>query len=177
MKAAYDPRISGIYLHIGTLGCGWAKVEEIRRHIINFKKSGKFIVGYAPRFREKEYYLGCACEELYAPPSADFALYGLTVQAPFFGGVLEKIGIEPQVERIGKYKTVGDILTRKDMSEETRQMLTSLLDSIYGEWLNKVSSTKGKKQEDIESFINEGVYEVGKLKEDGWITDIKYDDE
>ncbi|MFS7948080.1 putative peptidase S49 [Helianthus anomalus] len=57
---------------------------------------------------EKEYYLGCAYEELYAPPSAYFSLYGLTAQAQFLGGVLEKVGVEPQVQRIGKYKSAGD---------------------------------------------------------------------
>lgn len=90
VKAAYDPRISGIYLHIEPLSCGWGKVEEIRRHILDFKKSGKFIISYAPVCGEKEYYLGCSCEELYVPPSAYFQLYGLTVQASFLGGVLEK---------------------------------------------------------------------------------------
>ncbi|KAI3504716.1 hypothetical protein L1887_26393 [Cichorium endivia] len=104
IKAAYDPRISGVYLHIETLNCGW----------------GKFIVAYAPVWHEKEYYLGCACEELYVPPSAYFSLYGFTAQASFIGG---------------------------------------------------------KKKEEIESFINEGVHQIEKLKEDGWITDIKYDDE
>lgn len=177
IKAAYDPRISGIYLHIDNLNCGWGKVEEIRRHILDFKKSGKFIVGYAPACGEKEYYIGCACEELYLPPGAYFALYGLTVQASFLGGVFEKVGVEPQVQRIGKYKSAGDQLTRKNISEENREMLTTLLDNIYSNWLDKVSTAKGKKKEDIETFINEGVYEIEKLKEDGWITDIKYDDE
>ncbi|XP_059644831.1 serine protease SPPA, chloroplastic isoform X1 [Cornus florida] len=177
MKAAYDPRISGIYLHIEPLNCGWGKVEEIRRHILDFKKSGKFIVAYAPACGEKEYYLGCACEQLYAPPSAYFALFGLTVQASFLGGVLEKAGIEPQVQRIGKYKSAGDQLTRKNMSEENCEMLTALLDDIYGNWLDKISFTTGKKREEIENFINEGVFQVERLKEGGWITDIKYDDE
>ncbi|XP_019189797.1 PREDICTED: serine protease SPPA, chloroplastic [Ipomoea nil] len=177
IKAAYDPRISGVYLHIEPLSCGWGKVEEIRRHILDFRKSGKFIVGYAPACGEKEYYIGCACEELYAPPSAYFALYGLTVQASFLGGVLEKIGIEPLVQRIGKYKSAGDQLMRKNISEENREMLTALVDNIYGNWLDIVSLTKGKKRDDIENFINEGVYQVERLKEDGWITDIKYDDE
>ncbi|PPR81504.1 hypothetical protein GOBAR_AA39204 [Gossypium barbadense] len=94
-----------------------------------------------------------------------------------FAGVLEKIGIEPQVERIGKYKSAGDQLTRKSMSEENCEMLTSLLDNIYGNWLDVVSSSKGKKREDVEHFINEGVYEVEKLKEEGFITNIHYDDE
>ncbi|KAF8365148.1 hypothetical protein HHK36_032836 [Tetracentron sinense] len=176
-KAAYDPRISGVYLQIEPLSCGWGKVEEIRRHILNFRKSGKFIVGYFSVCGEKEYYLGCACEELYAPPSAYFALYGLTVQASFLGGVLEKVGIEPQVQRIGKYKSAGDQLMRKNMSKENCEMLTALLDSIYGNWLDKVSSTKGKRREEIENFIDEGVYQIERLKEGGWITNIHYDDE
>ncbi|OIW15427.1 hypothetical protein TanjilG_12281 [Lupinus angustifolius] len=142
LKAAYDPRISGIYLHIDSLNCGWGKVEEIRRHILNFKKSGKFVVAYVPTCQEKEYYLACACEEIYAPPSAYFSLFGLTVQASFLRGVLENIGIEPQVERIGKYKSAGDQLARTTMSEENCEMLTALLDSIYTNWLDKVSSAK-----------------------------------
>ncbi|XP_042476217.1 serine protease SPPA, chloroplastic [Macadamia integrifolia] len=177
IKAAYDPRISGIYLHIEALNCGWGKIEEIRRHILEFRKSGKFIVGYVPACGEKEYYLACACEELYAPPSAYFALYGLTVQSSFLGGVFEKVGIEPQVQRIGKYKSAGDQLSRKSMSKENCEMLTALLDNIYGNWLDKVSSTKGKSRQEIENFINEGVYQVERLKQEGWITDIHYDDE
>ncbi|KAG8387970.1 hypothetical protein BUALT_Bualt02G0076500 [Buddleja alternifolia] len=177
IKAAYDTRVSGIYLHVEPLNCGWGKVEEIHRHVLDFKKSGKFIVGYVPVCGEKEYYIGCACDELYAPPSAYFQLYGLTVQASFLGGVLEKVGIEPQVQRIGKYKSAGDQLSRKNISDENREMLAALLDNIYGNWTERVSLAKGKRKEDIENFINEGVYEVERLKKDGWITDIKYDDE
>ncbi|XP_054805246.1 serine protease SPPA, chloroplastic-like isoform X8 [Prosopis cineraria] len=130
-KAAYDPRISGIYLHIDKLNCGWGKVEEIQRQILNFKRSG----------------------------------------------VLDNIGIEPQVERIGKYKSAGDQLTRRTMSEETCEMLTALLDNIYTNWLDKVSSSRGIKREEIENFINEGVYQVDRLKEEGFITNIMYEDE
>lgn len=55
---------------------------------VDLKLAGKFIVCYIPACREKEYYLGCACQELYAPPSAYFALYGLSVQTSFLGGKL-----------------------------------------------------------------------------------------
>ncbi|CAN7064688.1 unnamed protein product [Brassica oleracea var. botrytis] len=177
VKAAYDPRIAGVYLHIEPLSCGWGKVEEIRRHILDFKKSGKFIVGYINICGLKEYYLGCSCSELYAPPSAYSFLYGLTVQASFLGGVFEKVGIEPQVQRIGKYKSAGDQLARKSISEENYEMLSVLLDNIYANWLDGVSDSTGKKREDVESFINQGVYEIEKLKEEGLIKDIRYDDE
>lgn len=117
-------------------------------------------------------------------------------------GVFEKVGIEPQVQRIGKYKSAGDQLMRKSISEENREMLTALLDNIYGNWLEKVALTKGdfkfevhdgdiksveifmywfsysgKKNEEIEQFVNDGVYQVERLNEENWITDIKYDDE
>ncbi|XP_052142672.1 serine protease SPPA, chloroplastic [Oryza glaberrima] len=177
VKAAYDPRISGIYLHIEPLRCGWGKVDEIRRHIVDFKKSGKFVVGYMPVCGEKEYYLACACGELYAPPSAYVALFGLTVQQTFLRGVLEKVGIEPEIQRIGRYKSAGDQLARKSMSNEVREMLATLLDNIYGNWLDTISSNHGKKKEEIEEFINSGVYQVARLKEEGWITDLLYDDE
>ncbi|MFS7939447.1 putative peptidase S49, ClpP/crotonase-like domain superfamily [Helianthus anomalus] len=171
VKAAYDPHISGVYLHIETLNCGWGITDEIRRHILDFKKSGKFIIGYAPVWHEKEYYLGCVCDEFYAPPSAYFSLYGFSRGASFYGGV------EPQVQRIGKYKSFGDMFTRKNISEENREVLTTILDDVYENWVDKVSQAKGKSKDEIESFINEGVYQIEKLKEDGWITDIKYDDE
>ncbi|GJN22137.1 hypothetical protein PR202_gb09675 [Eleusine coracana subsp. coracana] len=126
---------------------------------------------------EKEYYLACACGELYAPPSAYIALFGLTVQQTFLRGVLEKIGVEPEIQRIGKYKSAGDQLARKSMSNEIKEMLSTLLDNIYGNWLDTISALHGKKKEEIEEFINSGVYQVARLKEEGWITDLLYDDE
>ena len=64
-------------------------------------------------------------------------------------GVFENVGIEPEVERIGKYKSAGNQLTRKTMSEENCEMLTALLDNFYGNWLDKVSSAKGSVASDI----------------------------
>ncbi|XP_051116774.1 serine protease SPPA, chloroplastic-like isoform X1 [Andrographis paniculata] len=176
-KAAYDPRVAGIYLHLDSLNCGWGKLDEIRRHVLNFRKSGKFIIGYVPTCGVKEYYIGCACEELYAPPTAYVELYGLLVQSSFFGGVLEKIGIEAQVQQIGKYKAAGEPLTRKSMSDEQREMLTALLENIYTNWIDKISLAKGRKKEEIENFVNQGEYQIERMKEEGLITDIKYEDE
>lgn len=59
-------------------------------------------------------------------------------------GVLEKVGVQPQVQRIGKYKSAGDQLTRKNISEENREVLTTLLDNIYGNWVDKISQAKGE---------------------------------
>ncbi|CAN1831993.1 Serine protease SPPA, chloroplastic [Linum perenne] len=152
-KAANDPRISGIYLRINGLECGWAKLDEIRRHILTFRQSGKFVVGYMSGFREKEYYIGCACDELYAPTLAPFSLYGFTLQSAFFRGILEKMGLEPQWVRIGKYKKAGDQMIRKTISEPHLEVLNNLLDGRYENWIETVSSATGKKCSRIVSFV------------------------
>lgn len=137
-KAAHDPRINGVVFKIDPLSVGWAKVIEIRRHLEYFRKSGKWTVAYMERAGEKEYYLASAFEEIYAPPCASLSLRGLSVAGTFLRGVLEKVGVEPEVRRIGKYKSAGDQLLRSDMSEPQREQLSALLDDIYGAWLGRV---------------------------------------
>ncbi|PRQ16419.1 putative peptidase S49, ClpP/crotonase-like domain-containing protein [Rosa chinensis] len=159
VKVAYDPRIASVYLQIESLNYGW----------------GKFVVAYAPACSEKEYYLASACQEILCPSKCLF--FFVWSQLSGIICILEKIGVEPQVERIGKYRSAGDQLACTTMSEKNCEMLTALLDNIYGNWLDIISSTRGKKREDIEKFVNEGVYQVEKLKEEGWITNIQYDDE
>ncbi|CAN0923478.1 Serine protease SPPA, chloroplastic [Linum grandiflorum] len=176
-KAANDPRISGILLKFNLINCGWAKLDEIRRHILEFRNSGKFVVGYMFGFREKEYYLACACDELYAPAFAPFSLYGFTLHSVFLRGIYEKLGLEPQWIRIGKYKKFGDQITRKNIAEPHLEVLNNLLDGRYENWVQTVSSATGKTREELESFINEGVYEMERVKEEGLITDILYEDE
>lgn len=177
-KAAHDPRIVGIYLKIDPLQCGWAKLQEIKRHIQLFRESGKFSVAYMTMGGEKEYYLASCCEEIYVPPSAYVGLRGLSVTGTFLRGVLDKIGVEPQVQRIGKYKSAGDQLQRTDMSEAQKEALEALLNDLYADFVLTVASNRsGKNEQDVSRLINDAVFEMNKLKEEGWITDIKYIDE
>ncbi|KAL3678445.1 hypothetical protein R1sor_021401 [Riccia sorocarpa] len=177
VKAANDPRIAGIFLRIEPVECGWGKIDEICRHIDYYKKSGKFLIGFMVVAGEKEYYLASKCDQIYAPPNAYVSLLGLKVQATFLGGVFEKVGVEPQVQRIGKYKSSGDTFARKDMSEANREMLTALLDDIYDNWVNQIATSRGKTVKEVEDLLNAGVFKLENLKEGGWISDIKYEDE
>ena len=79
-KAAHDPRVSGIFLKLTRLDAGWAKTQELARHLRFFKQSGKFAVAYMEAAGEKEYYLASACGEVYVAPSAQFFLKGFSVQ-------------------------------------------------------------------------------------------------
>jgi hypothetical protein len=99
-KAAYDPRISGLVLNLDLVSIGWAKAQELRRHIAFFRASGKASVAYMKRGGEKEYYLATACDEIYVPPTAQLSLRGLSVGSAFLRGVLDKVGVEPQARSL-----------------------------------------------------------------------------
>lgn len=176
-KAALDPRVSALVLKLEPLACGWAKVEEIRRHVEFFRKSGKPCIAYMVTGGEKEYYLAAACSELYTPPGAYVSIRGLAVTGSFLGGVLEKAGVQPQIQRIGKYKSAGDQLARKEMSEPVREMLTAILDDIFGLWKSGVASAVGKGEGDVDTLLDEGVIQMEQLQGGGWITGILYEDQ
>lgn len=176
-KAALDPRIKGLAIEIGPLAIGWAKVQEIRRYLSYFRQSGKFTMVYMKQAGEKEYYLASACEEIYTPPSASLYLRGFAVSGTFLRGVLEKVGVEPQVKRIGKYKSAGDQLLRRDMSEPQAEQLNAILHDIYEEFLTTVSGARGKTREEVAALLEEGVYDMKCFLEGGWVTALKYEDE
>lgn len=176
-KAALDPRIKGVCVKIDPLQCGWSKIQEIKRHLAYFRESGKFSIAYLERAGEKEMYLASAFEEIYAPPSASISIRGISVKGTFLRGVLDKVGVEPEVRRIGNYKSAGDQLLRHDMSEYQREQLTALLEDIYDDFVDSLAVSRGKTRQDVLDLIDEGVYDMKKLKEGNWITDLKYEDE
>merc|ERR1712176_810341 len=173
-KAARDPRICGMYLKITPLSCGYGKIEELRRQIESFRASGKFTVAYFELGGMKEYLVASACEEFYVPPAAYFSLTGVVIENSFLRGVLEKIGIEPQVQRIGKYKSAGDQLLRKDMSDAQRTVSERLVESIYDNFVSCISKDKGKTPEEVEELLNSGPHKVADLAKGGWLTSAKY---
>lgn len=100
--AAHDPRIQAILVDISRVSCGFAKLTEIRRSMNYFTQSGKLLYGYCNSGSEKEYFLSLGCDKVFVPPEGGFDLRGFSASVTFIREFLEKIGIEPQVQRIGK---------------------------------------------------------------------------
>ena len=173
-KAAADPRICGVYLKISPLACGYGKLGELRRQIAEFRKSGKFTVAYFELGGLKEYLLASACEEVYVPPGAYFSVTGVVIENSFLRGVLEKVGVEPQVQRIGKYKSAGDQLLRSDMSDAQREVSERLVGSIYENFVRSVAQDRGKSEQEVEDLLNSGPHKVEDLAAGGWITAPRY---
>ena len=178
--AAVDPRVKAILIDIGPLNCGYGKLRELRRLMDYFQQSGKEIIGYCSAGSEKEYYIGLGCNELYVPPDGSFDLRGFSSAATFVRGVFDKLGIEPQVQRIGKYKSFGDTFNRTSISEAQREVISSLIMESSEYWADDVALTLLKK---TKSEVISELWESVKintpfdLKEAGYITGVRYLDQ
>jgi protease-4 len=174
-KAAYDPRVAGIAVEIGPLAIGWARLRELARHIELFRASGKPCVAFLKLAGEKEYALASSFAEIFAPPSASLRLNGFAVSGTFLRGALDKVGIDPQVRRIGAYKSAGDQLDRRDMSGAQREALTALVEGVYGGFCSEVARNRNAAREvrqgatlyePYERLVAKAAGEAGEIKEE-----------
>lgn len=140
--AKTDQNIKGIYLDVSSLATGFATIEEIRNAILDFKKSGKFVLAYSEVYTQGAYYLATAADKVYLNPEGMVDFRGLSSESMFFKGALDKLGIEAQIIKVGTYKSAVEPFILEKMSEPNRQQVTSFLGSLYDHFLTKISESR-----------------------------------
>lgn len=141
-KAAEDENIKGILLNLSTIGSGMATTEEIRNALLKFKESGKFIVAYSEMYSQKAYYLATVADEICVNPEGSIDFRGMAGEITFIKGLLEKLDINAQIIRHGKYKSAIEPLISDKMSEANREQTLSYMNSIWGHILNGISKQR-----------------------------------
>ncbi len=176
-NAAADSRIQAIVLEPRGLGVGWAKLEELRADILNFKKSGKPVYAFLRGASTKEYYLATAADKVFMSPEDELDVKGLRAELMFFKGTLDKLGVEMEFEHVGKYKDAPDMFTKNESSPETREVLNQLLDQFYGDLINTVAEGRKKSPDAVRALIDNGPF-IGKEALDGGLIDaLIYEDQ
>ena len=176
-KAAADPRIKAVVLEPRGVSAGWAKLEEIRADLEQFRKSGKPLVAFLKSPGTREYYLATAADRVYMDPEEYLDLKGLRAEALYFKGTLDKLGVQVEVEHAGKYKDFGDMFTRTDMSPETKEVLNSILDDVYGRLLASIASARKKSVDEVRATIDEGPFLAQQAVSKGLIDSLRYEDQ
>ncbi len=176
-KAKVDKRIKAILLDVNMSGVGWGKAEEIRDAIIDFRSSGKPVYAYIEFGLNKEYYIATACDKIVVPPPGELFINGLAADVMFFRGSLDKLGIYPDIFQIGKYKSAGDMFTQKEMTDAHREYVNSLLDDLYGRYVNTIAQARKKTPDEVRALIDNAPYDAIKAKEAGLIDEALYRDE
>ena len=141
-NAAADTRIKGIYIDLGSLQAGMATASEIRDELLAFKKSGKFIYAYADVYSQGAYYLASVADRIYMNPEGAMLLNGLASEIMFFKGSLEKLEVEPQVIRHGKFKSAIEPYILDKMSEENKAQVAAFVNPIWEKMITDMASSR-----------------------------------
>ena len=153
-KAKEDKDIKGIYLEISNPIAGFATLEEIRNALIDFRSSGKFIYAYSETYSQKAYYIASTASKLYLNPQGTLEVKGLSSQIMFFKNMLDKLGVEVQVFRHGKFKSAIEPFMLDKMSEANRSQVETYLGSLWNHMLAGISKSRGITASEINNMAD-----------------------
>jgi protease-4 len=141
-KAKENEDIKGIYIQATSLGAGFASLEEIRDALKDFKESGKFIVAYGDTYTQNLYYLSSVADKVLLNPQGMLEWRGLAATPMFFKDLLEKIGVEMQIFKVGTYKSAVEPFISTEMSLANREQVNVYLSSIWGQITSSVAESR-----------------------------------
>ncbi|MBN2348612.1 MAG: signal peptide peptidase SppA [Bacteroidales bacterium] len=153
-KAKTDDKIKGIFLDLSIIPAGLSTIDEIRNALIDFKTSGKFVISYADYYNQPTYYLASVSDKIYLNPEGFFYFVGMRAEVMFFKGALEKLGIEPQIIRHGKFKSAVEPLMLDKMSEENRLQIKTYVGSIWSAILANISDARNIPVSELNKFAD-----------------------
>ena len=177
-NAKTDDRIRGIYLEPMYLATGYASLQEVRDAILDFKESGKFVYAYGEYLSESDYYVASAADSVFVNPTGAIEFNGLSANVTFYKGLFDKLEIEPEVFRVGAFKSYVEPYTRTEMSGENRLQYSDLLLSMYDTYLTNLSASIGKSVEELDDISYLMKVRLPKdAQELGLIHKVGYEDE
>lgn len=179
-KAITHDNIRGVLLEIDMMTEQWANLQEAHRLISAFRDSSdKFV--YATTndlgYNEKGYFLATAADSVFSPPESFFEFDGFFSQVMFLDGTFEKLGLQPEVIRHGKYKGAVEPYYRKELSKENEYQISQLLEQVNNTFLDAVSSKTGRTVEEVNALLSQPNLTSRFGYEEGFIDSLMYADE
>jgi protease-4 len=176
-RAAQDRRIKAVVLEPEGLSVGWAKLEELRGDVEQFRKSGKPVFAYLRNPSAREYYVALAADRIYLGPEDPLMLKGMRAEIFYFKNTLAKLGVSVDVEHDGKYKDFGDMFTRSDMSAETKEVINSVVDELYGNLVERIATARRKTPDEVRALIDQGPYSAPDALRAGLVDELRFEDQ
>lgn len=179
-KANADDDIQGVWVKANMLTASWANLETAYSYFQKYKDGGKFLYFSTDDIgmNEKTYYLATLADSIFSPPSTNFEFDGFIASMTFYNDMLNKIGIEPQVFRVGKYKSAVEPYTQTSPSQESREQMYELLEASASTFVEAVSERTGKSADEVNSMLNSApVNRLNFALENGLIDAFAFEDD
>ena len=153
-KAKENEDIKGIYLQANSLGTSYASLQEIRNALLDFKESGKFVIAYADSYTQGLYYLSSAADKVLLNPKGMIEWRGIASTPLFYKDLLQKIGVEMQVFKVGTYKSAVEPFTATEMSPANREQVTTFISSIWSQVTEGVSASRNIPVDSLKAYAD-----------------------
>ncbi len=153
--AATDGNIKGIYLDASHIGVGFASLKEVRDELLAFKKTGKFVVAYNAGYDQKAYYVASTADKVYVNPQGTIDFKGLASSTMFYKELLDKVGVEMQIVKVGTFKSAVEPFFLNKMSDPNRLQVTSYLGSIYSTFINEIAASRNIAADSLRAIAND----------------------
>lgn len=176
-RAADDDRVKALVLECRWSASGWAKAQELRWAIEEFKESGKPVWAYLKIASREAFYIASLADHVAIQPESYLNLSGLRAEIMFFKGALDKLGVDVDLIRSGKYKSAGEPFTREEMSPEYRAALDETLDEFYGQLLEGIAEGRGEDAGHWRAVLDQGPYTADEAMTHGLVDAELHEDE
>jgi protease-4 len=177
-KAKVDARVRSVLLKpTGFESPFWAKVQEIRDAVLDFRKSGKPVYAYLEYGGDREYYLATAADKVFLMPSTPLDLVGVATYELFLRGTLDKIGAVADLHRIGDYKTAVNTFKEKGYTAAHKEMDESMNRDLYAQIVRGIADGRKKNEADIRKVIDDGPFLPEDALRAGLVDDVAYEDQ
>lgn len=178
-KAKYDSKIKGILIENGVVPSGWATADEVRKALADFRSTGKFVYAYADyMMTQQSYFISTSADRIWLNPSASLELKGLAAEISFYHKALEKLGVEVQVIRHGKFKGAVEPFILDKMSEANRRQVTAYIGSIWNHIAGVISESRSIPEQRIREMADSlSAYDLGYVTRQGLLDGTLYRDQ
>ena len=146
--------IKGIYIEGGALQSDYATNEELRRALLDFKKSKKWIIAYADSYTQGAYYIASVADKVFLNPSGLLDWHGIARQSTFYTGLMEKLGVKAQVFKVGTFKSAVEPFTLKQMSEANRLQMSVLIGGLWKDICASVGASRNISSDSLNAYAD-----------------------
>lgn len=174
--AATDERIAGVYLKMDSPKYGWANTQELRDALLAFREQGKPCVVYSEGFSNLDYYLASVCNEVVLAPAGSMLTAGLAIDVTYYANTFEKLGVTPQFEHVGAFKSGPEPYTSTGPSPAASEAFEALLDSLFPQLVRGVAAGRSLSEDDVRNFIDHPALAPKEAMERGLIDAVAFPD-
>jgi protease-4 len=176
--AKKDSNIKGIYIKCQQNSNGYASSEELRKALVDFKKSNKFIFAYGETISQKGYWVGNVANQIYTHPQGGLEFSGFSLETVFLKGMLDKLDVEMQVFYAGKFKSATEPFRYTKMSDANKQQTSVWLNGLYDHFISSVASARQIAPEKLKTMANEAkIQSAQDALSNGLVDGLIYDDQ